>query len=334
VVREGREGYAAGSAITALILLGFDHFRTGQWDQALQLTDEALRLAEPHGYRILGAQHSRAVIAACRGEEDRTRDLTDAMLAWAGPRGVRIGQWYACYVRTLAALGRGDFEEAYQQAAAISPAGTFASHVPYATWVMMDLVEAAVRTGRHAEAAVHVAAMRADDVAVLSPRLALLAAGAAAIAAPDQQAAGLFETALTIPGIDRWPFDLARVQLAYGARLRRGQAPTVSRVHLTAALETFERLGASPWSAQASSELRATGQTRSRSGVSAHEPLTPQEREIAMLAASGLTNKQIAGRLYLSHRTVGAHLHRVYRKLGVTTRVALHDALAALPGEQ
>ena len=83
-----------------------------------------------------------------------------------------------------------------------------------------------MRTGRHAEAAAHVAAIRTDDVASLSPRLALLAAG-------------LFETALTIPGIDRWPFDLARVQLAYGERLRRTRAPTVSRVHLAAALETL-----------------------------------------------------------------------------------------------
>jgi len=333
VVRDGREGHAVGSAITALILLGFDHFRTGQWDQALQLTDEALRLSEPHGYRILGAQLNRAVIAACRGEEHRTRDLTDAMLDWAGPRGVRVAQWNVCYARTLAALGRGDYEEAYRQAAAISPAGTFASHVPYATWVMMDLVEAAVRTGRHGDAAVHVTAMRTDDVAKLSPRLALLAAGAEAIAAPDDQASGLFETALTIAGVDRWPFDLARVQLAYGERLRRIRAPALARVHLAAALETFERLGARPWAAQASSELRATGQTRSRSSMSAHEPLTPQEREIAMLAASGLTNKQVAGRLYLSHRTVGAHLHQVYRKLGITTRAALRDALAASPEE-
>ena len=83
-----------------------------------------------------------------------------------------------------------------------------------------------MRTGRHAEAAAHDAAIRTEDVASLSPRLALLAAG-------------LFETALTIPGIDRWPFDLARVQLAYGERLRRTRAPTVSRVHLAAALETL-----------------------------------------------------------------------------------------------
>ena len=104
----------------------------------------------------------------------------------------------------------------------------------------MDLVEAAVRTGRRAEAAAHVAAMRDAGLAALSPRLALLASGSAAIAAPDDSAPGLFEEALAIPGADRWPFDLARVQLAYGERLRRAQATTGSRFHLTA---IFPKLG-------------------------------------------------------------------------------------------
>jgi DNA-binding CsgD family transcriptional regulator len=62
--------------------------------------------------------------------------------------------------------------------------------------------------------------------------------------------------------------------------------------------------------------------------------LTPQEREIAMLAASGLSNKQIGQRLYLSHRTVGAHLYRAFPKLGVTSRAGLRDALDSLPAEQ
>ncbi len=80
VVREGRAGRAVGLGITALIHLGFDHFLAGQWDQALQLTDEAIRLSEPHGYRILGAHLNQAVIAACRGDNDRTWAVTDAML--------------------------------------------------------------------------------------------------------------------------------------------------------------------------------------------------------------------------------------------------------------
>ena len=336
VVRDGREGGAVASGISALMLLALDGFRTGQWDQARQLADEGVELSETHGYRLsrwVGC-HVQALLAAGRGDYDTTRALTDQMIQWAAPRRARAIQAYAWQARGLAALGRGDYEEAYQQAAAISPAGILASHVLNALHVPMDLVEAAVRTGRRAEAAAHVAAMRDAGLAALSPRLALLASGSAAIAATDDSAPGLFEEALAIPGADRWPFDLARVQLAYGERLRRAQATTGSRLHLTAALETFERLGARPWAGRAAGELRATGQTRPRADERHRVSLTPQEREIAMLAAAGLSNKQIGQRLFLSPRTVGGHLHRIFPKLGITSRAALHAALGSLPPAQ
>jgi DNA-binding CsgD family transcriptional regulator len=176
--------------------------------------------------------------------------------------------------------------------------------------------------------------MREANIAALSSRLALVATASAAIAAPDESALGLFEEALAIPGIDRWSFDLARVQLVYGERLRRKRTMTESRVHLSAALETFERLGAQPWATRAGSELRATGRTKPRAGEYASASLTPQEREISMLAAAGLTNKQIGAQLFLSPRTVGGHLHRVFPKLGIATRAALRDALASFPEEQ
>jgi len=107
-----------------------------------------------------------------------------------------------------------------------------------------------------------------------------------------------------------------------------------ARVQLNAAHGVFERLRARPWMDRASAELRATGQTKPRAGDNVLDCLTPQEFEIASLAASGLTNKQIAERLFLSHRTVGGHLHRVFPKLGVATRAALRDALGSLPREQ
>ena len=232
---------------------------------------------------------------------------------------------------SVAALGRGDFEDAYQHATAISPAGVLASHVPLALWVLMDLVEAAVRTGRHTEAAAHVTAMRDAGIAAISPRLALLAAGSEAITAPDDLAPGLFEKALAVPGAGRFPFDLARVRLCYGERLRRARATTGSRAQLTAALEIFERLGARPWAARAAAELRAAGRTHPRADLRERDPLTPQEREIAMLAAAGMSNKEIGQRLFLSHRTVGAHLYQIFPKLGITSRAALRDALAELP---
>jgi DNA-binding NarL/FixJ family response regulator len=108
---------------------------------------------------------------------------------------------------------------------------------------------------------------------------------------------------------------------------------TEARVQLNAAHEIFERLKAQPWVDRATAELRATGQTKPRAGDNVLDRLTNQEFEIATLAASGLTNKQIAERLFLSHRTVGGHLHRAFPKLGVSTRSALRDALASLPPE-
>jgi DNA-binding CsgD family transcriptional regulator len=336
VFREGRDRGAIASCINAGTLLGLDDFSTGQWDEARRLFDEAVELYEAHGY-LLFAWRDRgyqAKLAAARGEYDTTRALVDRTIQWAAPRRVRALLRFACHAQALSALGRGDFEEAYEHAAAISPAGTLASHVPDSLNVLLDLVEAAVRTGRHAEAAAHVAAMREANVAALCPRLALVVGGSAALAAADDGALRLFEDALAIPGAGRWPFDLARVQLAYGERLRRAQATSQSRPHLAAALETFERLGARPWATRAANELRATGQTRPRVDERDRDALTPQEHEIAMLAAAGLTNKQIGQRLFLSHRTVGGHLHRVFAKLGITSRAALRDALASLPQEQ
>jgi DNA-binding CsgD family transcriptional regulator len=271
------------------------------------------------------------LVAAARGNETATRALTDEMTLWATPRGV--GSYLSCasHARALAALGRGRYEDAYRHACGISRAGELASHVPPALLVVMDLVEAAVRTGRASEATAHVAAATEAGIAAISPRLALLVKASAAIAAADHEAVGLFEEALAVPGTDRWPFELARVRLSYGERLRRVKSTTEARTQLADAIDTFERLGARPWAARAGNELRATGLSVGAAGVTGPASLTPQQREIALLAAAGLTNKQIAERLFLSPRTVAAHMRQLFPKLGVASRAALRDALADLP---
>jgi DNA-binding NarL/FixJ family response regulator len=106
-------------------------------------------------------------------------------------------------------------------------------------------------------------------------------------------------------------------------------------VHLIAALHAFRRLGAAPWAARAAEELRATGHTGFlvRQDLRTN-PLRPQEHQIATLAASGLSNRQIGEKLFLSHRTVAAHLHQIYAKLGINSRVILGQALAELPPRQ
>ncbi|MFC5824423.1 AAA family ATPase [Nonomuraea insulae] len=331
IVNEGRVGSGSTSTHTALIALSIDAFFSGQWAQADELLGELLSLSRVLGYRMVWpAQHVQALLAAARGDFERAWTLTDEIAGWAESRGMHQARWYGRHARTLAALGEGDFEYAFLQASVISEPGVFAPYVPLALWAAMDLVEAAVYTNRHVEAAAHVGAMLETGIAELSPRLALTVKASAAMAAPDDRAWPLFEQALALPGADRWPFDLARVNLAYGARLRRAQSRAKAREHLSAALDTFHWLGAHPWAARAGNEIRATGRTTSR-GKAPSAQLTPQEHQIATLAAAGLTNKEIGERLKLSHRTVSSHLHRIYPKLGITTRSALSAVLQAPP---
>ncbi|MCX5242726.1 LuxR C-terminal-related transcriptional regulator [Streptomyces prunicolor] len=333
VLRDGRDNSSLTVEIQGLVYLGRDHFAAGEWDELEAQAAQGRDLGDAHSYQLLSTEflYQRALVAAARGDEATTRALTDEMTLWATPRGV--GSYLSCasHARALAALGQGRFEDAYRHACAISRAGELASHVPPALFVVMDLVEAAVRTGRASEATAHAAAADEAGVAAISPRLALLVKASAAIAADDQEALGLFEEALAVPGTDRWPFELARVRLAYGERLRRLKSTTEARTQLADAIDTFERLGARPWTARAGNELRATGLSVTAAGATGQASLTPQQREIALLAAAGLTNKQIAERLFLSPRTVAAHLHQLFPKLGVASRAALRDALADLP---
>jgi DNA-binding CsgD family transcriptional regulator len=335
ILRAGREGRVITLSLHALSLLGLDHFMTGEWDMAQALADEHVGLCRAHHYRLLECRglYLQAMLAAARGDDAATRAMTDQMTRWATPRRVGAILRLAAQARTLAALTRGDFEAAYQHASAITRPGQLADHVPHALWLTLDLTEAAVRTGRPAEAVAHVAAVRQAGLAAISPRQALIVEGAAAIVAPDQEAAARFERALAGPGIERWPFDQARIQLLLGERLRRMKVTAEARAQLTAALDTFQRLGAGPWAARAGSELRATGLTVSSLAGTGPASLTPQQREIATLAATGLTNKQIAERLFLSPSTVATHLHQLFPKLGVTTRAALRDALTGPPPE-
>jgi DNA-binding CsgD family transcriptional regulator len=185
-------------------------------------------------------------------------------------------------------------------------------------------------------------------VPALEARKALLAGAVAALNAPDRLAAGLFEAALADQGARLWPFDLARVHLLYGEWLRQAREITRARQQLRTALAAFEYLGATEWADRAAAELAATGLAAARlaaSGLTSTgltstgptrrpaearqvEPLTAQELQVAELAAAGLSNKQIGARLYLSHRTVGAHLYRIFPKLGIASRAALRDALS------
>jgi ATP/maltotriose-dependent transcriptional regulator MalT len=329
LIEDGRHGHALRLYFQALLLQCLDDFTSGHWTRAQELADEGLtasrNTAETTSWYFVYAE---ALLAAVRG------DVTEAG-KWASEleRSTLSREAFGIHrlsrlVRTLIAQAQHDWESAYRHAAALSAPGTFERYVPEALWVAYDLVESALRTGRRDEAAAHAAAMQEFNFAGISPRLGLLTAGATALVDQTPQALTTFENALSSVDAASWPFDYARVQLAYGSRLRRAMRIKEARAVLHAALATFESIGARPWAVRARNELRAA-----RDKLDGHEvmpSLTPQEWTIAELAAGGLSNKEIGEQLYLSPRTVGGHLYRIYPKLGITTRAALRDAISAL----
>ena len=329
-VRDGR-----AAAVTAFGLLCAGDVASGRWDEAGRLAEEGLALCGPdHALAGASLRLSQAVMAAAHGDEVRTRALVDAVVGWAAPRGVRTLVDEGHRVLALAALGRGDTEGTYRYATAVTRPGRLGAPGTAARRVSMDLVEAAVRVGRREEARRHVQAMCDVPGHAVSARFAMLRTASAALVAEPEAAAALFEEALAAPDADRWPFDQARIQLACGEHLRRQRRAGPSRVVLGAALDTFQRLGTRPWAAQARHGLRASGLTighPAAPGTAA--ALTPDERAVAALAATGLTNKEIARQLMVSHHTVAARLYQVFPKLGVGSRAALRNAMLVLDGD-
>ncbi|MET8277195.1 LuxR family transcriptional regulator, partial [Streptomyces sp. NPDC005096] len=158
MVRMGRDGGPARRYLSGLIHLCLDDYLTGMWDEAAQLADEGIQLCETHGYTAFAWYflYVQAILDAARGNADQADATADGVIHWATHRRALCAAHYAHHAAAVAALGRGDFADAYDHAGAISPAGSLASHAPHALWVTMDLVEAAVRTNRQTEAAAHV----------------------------------------------------------------------------------------------------------------------------------------------------------------------------------
>jgi DNA-binding CsgD family transcriptional regulator len=132
----------------------------------------------------------------------------------------------------------------------------------------------------------------------------------------------------TLGGIvAHWPTYRVRMEIEFGAWLRRRRRAQDARDHLRNARDAADALGMRPWSERARSELRALGSDSPPRASIAWEALSAQELEVAQLAARGLSNREIGERLFLSHRTVGSHLYRIFPKLGVTNRAQLASAL-------
>ncbi|MET0699338.1 MAG: AAA family ATPase [Mycobacterium sp.] len=330
VIRDGREHGAVALAINALIGSAVDDWRMGRWTEAERLVSEGYALSTAAGYRrysfVLG-DYIGSLISTARGDQPIGLEAADTLNDMASTTGCGLAADFALHLRVLSATAAGDFENAYQYAAAISSPGTLAPFKPHALWVLFDLVEAAIKTDRREEARAHTEAMRHAGLAELSSRLALVYTACSAMTGPANVASMRFMEALATPGAVRWQFDYGRVQLAYGEHLVGEQRNTDARTHLDGALHVFEILGARPWAARARQALRAIGLSPSVPAELDLSALSARDWQVARLAASGLTNKQIGERLHMSHRSVGGHLYRIFPLLGISTRAALHDVV-------
>ncbi len=332
VVSDARNGGAVAAGATCLIMLAADAFFAGRWDAAQRMADECIAMCEEHELRTIqwGGMSPRMLVAAGRGDRSFLGYAHEQMRVWALPRRARSVRTFIASADGLLALGEGRFRDAYENYLIVGQPGTFPAHEQVTMWNVLDVVEACLGCGLPAEARSHAEQALKLGVHEISPRLRFLCEAASASVASDDDYEQAFEDVLATPDADEWPFHLARVELTYGDRLRHHREMRRARTHLERAEMIFTSLGALPWVERAATALRATGQTRRRSVWVAATELTPQEGEVARLAASGLSNREIGERMFLSARTVSGHLYRVFPKLGINSRAGLRDALTAM----
>jgi DNA-binding CsgD family transcriptional regulator len=193
-----------------------------------------------------------------------------------------------------------------------------------------ELAETYLRLGRVDDAATAAARHEESARAKGQPWALARAARTRGLLAPDEEFEREFDEALDLHERTPDSFEAARTRLAYGARLRRAGRRVRARQELGEALETFDSLGAAPWSNLAAAELEATGETARKRDVSMRDQLTPQELQVALLLAEGRTTREAAAAMFLSPKTIEYHLRNVYRKLGVRSRPELAESMATL----
>jgi DNA-binding CsgD family transcriptional regulator len=303
----------------------------GDLGAAIAAAEESRRLARETSQTMMYAlmTATAAKLAALRGQEAEALALAEAAEEIGLPVGARPVLATAAMARGLAALGPGRFEEAYSHFRRLHDPADPAFQVALRLTTAADLVEAAMHCGR-VEAVLPIVAelegiARVTPAPVLHADLRLVRA----LLAADDEAEPLFEAALGAD-LTALPLVRARTHLAFGEWLRRRRRSVESRDQLRAARDMFDALGAIPWGEKARRELRAAGETSRGRAPDVRDQLTAHELQIVQLAAEGLTNREIGQRLYLSHRTVSSHLHRIFPKLGVVSRGELRTMVGAL----
>jgi DNA-binding CsgD family transcriptional regulator len=321
-VTVAREAGALSELPLALNTCVYPLLFAGELAVAASLVEEARTVSEATGSNL--APYGALGLAALRGREREARTLIDSTLSETAPRGEGIGVTIAYWANAVLCNGLGHYADAH---AAAEEAARHQDELTVPRWGLVELVEAAARSGAPqlaSDALEHLSdATRASGtdwaLGVEARSRALLREGDAA--------EELYREAIDRLARTRVRVELARAQLVYGEWLRREERPVDATEHLRAAHDTFNRIGAEAFAERARRELLAAGETVRTHSVQPHDELTAQEAQIARLAGEGQTNPEIGAQLFISPRTVEFHLHKVFAKLGISSRKELREAL-------
>jgi DNA-binding CsgD family transcriptional regulator len=307
----------------------------GNWPRAEQLTADGCRLAEDSGSPVGIAFMSaiRGLLHAYRGRISAGAADTARAIQLAGDLGMPLLAVMSAQALGVAALSAGDACGAHEQLRPFAETMVVGLAEPALCRFLPDEIEALTRLGdlRRARSLLHPFEARSAEtgrewgMAVAGRCRGLLLCAEGNLAGAEEAVAAALVRHQRLP----MPFEEARTLLAAGEIHRRGRRKGKALVYLHAARVIFERLGAPRWQERVEDELARVGISAARPGAGL--VLTAAEQRVANLVAAGRTNGEIAAELFMGLRTVEAHLSRVYRKLGVRSRVELCRALVS-PG--
>jgi DNA-binding CsgD family transcriptional regulator len=297
----------------------------GRFADAEVAADEGLHLARETGQQIAEGLNltTLAAVAAFRGEEDRCRQYARAALALAIPRRFGLVAALANWALAFLDLGAGRASAALPRLQELTQAGPGTGHFLIGLLALPDLVDAAARCGDAETTQRAMASLEQAAATLPGSWLAASLARCRGLLAQPPEAVKYQQQALRLYDLGDGGFERARAQLELGEALRRARRRTEARDTLRSALTALEALGAWPWAERARGELRTLGDTPATTKTDSLSGLTPQELQIARLVSSGASNREIAGQLFLSARTVEYHLYKIFPKTGVSSRTEL-----------
>ncbi len=333
--RELADGWVArtrdrGALAATVVGLGFQalsQLAEGRFSASESTITEARTLAEAmrNQTHLDGLAAAELELLACRGDQASARLLADRLSLVMTGRGHGLGIQQVHKALATLELGLGHYEQALRHARAAVSDGPL---LKYQSGPEL-LIEAAVRSGDRVAAAVALTAVAPWWQACGTSWSQGLLARCQALLADDDHAEDAYRLSVEHLQHCQVTPELARSHLLYGEWLRRRRRRRGAREQLRAGYELFVTLGMAAFAERAGAELRAAGEHAAVRPVGTPDALTPQEAQVARLAAEGATNREIASRLFVSASTVDYHLRKVFRNLGVTRRAQLTSALSA-----